>query len=147
MQDNIIEAPNAGEIVSELVDETGIIGEETKVTGDIQTKGHVEILGVVKGNVDAKGDVFVLGKVEGNIQCSKLYIGIASQNSNEMTGGILKGNATCKDVTIAGTVVGDIHARDKVGLTKRATVKGNVKAASMGMELGAKLEGCVEIIG
>ena len=147
MQDNMSEGLKLDEVVSEFSDETGIIGEETKVLGNIKTKGHVEVFGFVKGNIEAKGDVFVVGKVEGNIQCNKLHIGITSQNSNAAIGGILKGNAVCKDIVVAGTVAGDIIAHGKVGLTKKASVRGNLKAATMCMEIGAKLEGYAEIFG
>lgn len=62
MQDNMSEGLKLDEVVSEFSDETGIIGEETKVLGNIKTKGHVEVFGFVKGNIEAKGDVFVVGK-------------------------------------------------------------------------------------
>ena len=37
----------------------GIIGKQTKVTGDIKTKGHVTIEGTVTGDVSARGNVIV----------------------------------------------------------------------------------------
>jgi len=55
------------------------------------------------------------------------------------------GKIFCKDITIMSNVVGDIVASGKVGLSKDATVKGNITAAAIGVEVGAKIEGALSI--
>ena len=42
-------------------------------------------------------------------------------------------------------VNGDITASGKVGLSKDASVKGNITAAAIGVEVGAKIEGSLSI--
>ncbi len=137
------------EIIPEVYDETGIIGPGTKIAGNISTKGHLDIQGSVNGNIDAKGNVLVSGNVMGKLKCGNLLIQSGTiQSEVEATslvsieeGAVLTGKICCKDITIAGTVNGDIIATGKVGLASTAIVKGNVTAAAMGMEIGAKLSG------
>ena len=141
-------------LVPETFDEMGVIGAETKVVGDISTKGHIAVLGTVVGDIDAKGNVIIAGKIEGDIKCNNFYVEDGKLETNiEATGSvlikenvILKGTVRCKDITITGTVLGDIVASGKVGIAKTGLVKGSVKAAQMAMELGAKLEGAIAII-
>lgn len=142
------------EIIPEVYDETGIIGPTTKVVGNITTKGHLDIQGSVNGNVDAKGNVLVSGNVLGKMKCGNLLIQSGNIQSEVEAGNlvsikegaVLTGKISCQDITIAGTVNGDITAKGKVGLAGTAVVKGNITAGSMGMELGAKLCGsmCIE---
>lgn len=137
------------EIVPEVYDETGIIGPTTKVAGNITTKGHLDIQGAVNGNIEAKGNILVSGNVIGEVKCSSLLIQAGAMESQVEAssvvsikeGAVLTGKITCKDITIEGTVQGDIVASGKVGLASTAVVKGNVTAAAMGMEIGAKLSG------
>lgn len=155
MSDNIMETNmDTQAIVPEVYDEMGVIGPETKIIGDIATKGHITVMGSVVGNIDAKGNVIIAGKIDGDIKCDNFYVEEGKLETNIDAKGtvlikdnvILKGTVTCKNITITGTVLGDIVASGKVGLAKTGVVKGSIKAAEMGMELGAKLEGSVAII-
>jgi len=140
-------------LVAEVIDEMGIIGPETKVIGDITTKGHITVMGSVQGNIDAKGNVIISGKIDGDIKCDNFFVESGKLETNITATGLvlikddvaLKGTVACKDITITGTVIGDIVATGKVGLSSTAVVKGSIKAAEMGMELGAKFEGSLTI--
>ena len=66
------------EIVSEIYDEMGVIGPDTKVYGNISTKGHVTILGTVKGDISANGNVIVKGIVKGKIICDNILLAAVS---------------------------------------------------------------------
>lgn len=142
------------EIVSEMQNEMGIIGPNTKVTGNIATKGHVTVKGSVYGDIDAKGNVVVSGTVKGNVKCDNLLIQsgnmtaeIEAQNAVSIKEEVVfNGTIRCKDITITGTINGDIFAAGKVGLSSTAVVKGNIKASAMGMEIGAKVEGNIAIV-
>ena len=57
----------------------------------------------------------------------------------------ITGKIFCKDITVMGNIAGDITASGKVGLSKEATVKGNITAAAIGVAVGAKLEGNLSI--
>lgn len=154
MLENTMGMNTSGAIIPEVYDEMGIIAADTKVIGDIETKGHLTIMGQVQGNIDAKGNIIVSGKVDGNIKCDNFLVESGTLESNlEVNNSVaikesvtLKGSIICKDITVTGTVIGDIAASGKVGLASTAVIKGNIKAASMGMELGAKLEGHIAIV-
>lgn len=141
------------EIIPEVYDETGVIGPATRVIGDITTKGHLDIQGTVHGNIDAKGNILVCGNVNGKMKCGNLLIQCGNIQSEVEAGSlvsikegaVLTGKISCKDITIAGTVNGDIVASGKVGLASTAVVKGNITAAAMGMEIGAKMSGNMSI--
>ena len=45
------------------IDETGVIAANTKVTGDIVTRGHLMIYGEVEGNVTAAGNITATGRI------------------------------------------------------------------------------------
>ena len=137
------------EILPEVYDETGVIGPTTRVMGNISTKGHLDIQGSVNGNIEAKGNILISGNVNGKMKCGNLLIQSGNIQSEVEAGSlvsikegaVLTGKITCKDITISGTVHGDIVASGKVGLAGTAVVKGNITAGAMGMEIGAKLSG------
>ena len=120
--------------VEEVVNEMGLIGKQTKITGNIKTKGHITIDGVVTGDVTAKGNVILRGSVNGTIKCSNLMIEMAdavSLNSSGIIAGgtvVVKENNVvlcdilCKDITVSGKVEGGINASDRVGLASTAEV-------------------------
>lgn len=141
------------EIVAEVYDEMGIIGPETKIAGNIVTKGHVTVLGTVKGDISANGNVIIRGNVKGKILCDNLLL----ENSNleadidakgqvSIKGGVtVKGQICCSSINVMGTVIGDIKAAEKIGLAETAVIKGNITASSLGTALGAKIDGKVSI--
>ena len=141
------------QIVSEMQNEMGIIGPKTKITGNITTNGHVNVKGSINGNIDAKGNVIVSGSVKGSIKCDNLLIEcgnmtaeIEAKNLVSVKDAVVfNGTIHCKVITVTGTINGDIIASGKVGLSSTAVVKGNIKAAAMGMEIGAKIEGNIAI--
>ena len=65
---------NRTEIVNGVIDEMGVIAENTRVVGDITTKGHLAVAGTVEGNISAKGNVVITGVVKGNITCDNLMM-------------------------------------------------------------------------
>lgn len=151
---NFDTSQNTQEIIPEIYDEMGVIGSSTKITGNITTKGHITINGTVKGDITAKGNVIISGSVTGKINCSNLFLetgtltgDILSDNLVSINKGVsMTGSIVCRDITVVGTVLGNISASGKVGLASTAVVKGDIKAAEMGMEMGAKLDGRVSII-
>jgi len=140
-------------IVSDHTDEMGTIAAHTKVTGNITTKGHLAVIGTVIGDITAKGNVMISGTVKGKITCANLMLegcNVQSEiNASECVmikdGVVLNGKVSCKDITVMSNVNGDITASGKVGLSKGASVKGNITAAAIGVEVGAKIEGSLSI--
>lgn len=149
---NTYDAPH-GEIVSSIVDEMGTIAANTKISGNITTKGHLAVAGTVIGDINAKGNVIVTGTIKGKITCSNLMLeGCNVQSEIETAESVVIknnvnviGKIVCKDITVMSNVNGDIIASGKVGLSKDAHIKGNITAAALGVESGAKIEGFLQI--
>ena len=87
----------------------------------------------IHGDVIVAGSLLIYGKVFGNIQ-SNGAIRTAS-------GSQIKGNITAKEVIIGGKVDGDVDVDLKVTLGDTSALTGNLKAATLTIEEGAKFEG------
>lgn len=147
------EAP-INEIVYDVIDEMGIIAENTRILGNIETKGHLAVSGIVEGDITAKGNVIITGIVKGKITCDNILLRDC-QLATEInaTGQItveenvsVTGTITCKDISVRGKIIGDIKASGQIGLSKEAIVNGNISAASIGIALGAKVNGMIQTL-
>ncbi|MBX3380512.1 MAG: polymer-forming cytoskeletal protein [Phycisphaeraceae bacterium] len=94
-----------------------IIGKDAKIKGELSFENSAKILGGFEGKITAKGEV-IIGET-----------------------------ANCRATVEAGTVIvdgpieGDIIARDRVQLTPKAKVKGDIIAASLSVGEGASFVG------
>lgn len=86
---------------------------------------------VVKGSLSSKHDIQIDGSVDGDVRCAKLDVGGSGQ---------IVGNIFAADVTICGTLKGNIWA-SKVLLGSGSRVEGDVVNKSFGIETGAIFEG------
>jgi cytoskeletal protein CcmA (bactofilin family) len=94
-----------------------IIGNGTKVEGDISTKGSLRVEGEVIGKIVAEGDLFI-GE-DGNI------------NSQ----------IKARKVIVAGKVKGNVVASDKFELLAKGELEGDIKSKVLKIEEGAKFVG------
>ena len=94
-----------------------IIGEETKLTGNVEQKGSIVIYGNVEGNIKTKGTI-TIGK-EGHVE----------------------GDLNGSNITISGQVNGNIIAKTKMILKKNSSLIGDVKAQKIVIDDGAHFEG------
>ena len=140
--------------VEEIVNEMGLIGKQTKVDGNIKTKGHLTVEGIVTGDIYAKGNVIIRGIVKGTITCNNLMVEAAKINPVKVAAQgtvVVKDDSaiacdiSCKDITVAGKVEGAIVAADRVGLAGTAEVIGGIKASQIAIDLGAKVKGSLAI--
>lgn len=92
-----------------------IIGEDLSVTGNIVSKGEVQIE----------------GEIQGDIHCSSLIIGDKAQ----VTGGVV-----ADDVVVRGSIVGSIRGL-RVTLQASSHVEGDIYHQSLAIEQGAFFEG------
>ncbi|MDZ7800331.1 MAG: polymer-forming cytoskeletal protein [Trueperaceae bacterium] len=90
----------------------------TEVEGRIVSDGRLRIDGTVNGEVRAAGVLEIApgGRVEG-------------------------GPVRATDVRVAGIVVGEVHAEGKVEIWRDAEVRGDVHAATLDVEEGARFSG------
>ncbi len=94
-----------------------VIGRDAKIKGELSFDNSAKILGGFEGKIIAKGEV-IIGET-----------------------------ANCRATVEAGTVIvdgpieGDIIAKDRIQLTPKAKVKGDITAASLSVGEGASFVG------
>jgi len=95
---------------------------------------------VVTGHVVCFEDLTIDGRVEGTIELGNhsLTIGV---------GAGVKADLVAKNITISGTVTGNVLATDKVDLLATGSVDGDVTAPVFAMADGAVLVGRVDTQG
>ncbi len=98
-----------------------LIGEHTKVEGNIIFNGGLHVDGHVQGNVMTKpaaDSVLSLSEV-----------------------GVIEGEVHVANVMLNGTITGDVHALQKIELGPKARVTGNVYYKLIEMAMGAEVNG------
>ena len=102
-------------------DVNSVIGQQSRVEGDVHFTGSLHVDGTIKGNVIAEEDtpsvltVSEHGSIEGSVQ-------VAS-------------------VILNGTVNGDIRSDERIELAAKAKVNGDVYYHLIEMAMGAKVNG------
>ena len=85
----------------------------------------------ITGNVTSKGEIQVDGEIQGDIHCGSLLLGDKSQ---------VMGNVIAEDVVVRGRVVGSIRGL-RVTLQAQSHVEGDIVHQSLAIEQGAYFEG------
>ena len=86
---------------------------------------------MITGNVTSKGEIQVDGEIQGDVQCGSLLLGDKSQ----ITGCVL-----AEDVVVRGRVTGSIRGL-RVTLQAQSHVEGDIYHQSLAIEQGAYFEG------
>jgi len=91
-----------------------------------------------QGNLEASEDVLVEGQVEGQIilHGHKLIISPS---------GRVRGDVEADEVFLQGSQQGNISASSRVTLASEATLTGDINAARVAIEAGAKFKGTIKI--
>jgi cytoskeletal protein CcmA (bactofilin family) len=98
-----------------------LVGQGTKITGDLVFSGGLHVDGTIKGNVVAEeGSTALLilsefGKIEGEV--------------------------TVPNIVLNGEIVGDVYGSTRVELAPKARVKGSVYYNLIEMAIGAEVNG------
>jgi len=85
----------------------------------------------ITGNVNSKGEIQVDGEIQGDIHCGSLLLGDKSQ---------VTGSVIAEDVVVRGRVVGSIRGL-RVTLQAQSHVEGDIFHQSLAIEQGAYFEG------
>jgi len=93
-----------------------IVGDDTRVSGQVSVKGTIRIDGIVEGDVQA--DWVLVGET-----------------------GILRGNTRTRGIVVGGTVEGNIEATEAVELREKARMVGEIHAPKLGISEGAVFDG------
>ena len=101
---------------------SSILGPEVEINGDVKVSGDLLIYGKVYGNIISKGSVI------------------------SAKGSLIKGNISALNASIGGTIEGDLELKSKVLLGASSYLTGNLKAAIITIEEGAKFDGMCSMI-
>lgn len=129
--------------------ETTYITKGTKINGDLETDGSIDIIGTVDGNISCKGKVVVGGHVIGDISAGEVYANNAKVEGSIKSYGSVKvgvgsmviGSVGGESAVIAGAVNGDIDVKGPVIVDSTAVIMGNIKSRSVQINNGAVIEG------
>ena len=129
--------------------ETTYISKGTKIKGDLETDGSVDIIGTVEGNVNCQGKVVVGGQVLGAITAGELSANNANIQGDVKSSGSVKvgvgsmivGGIEGESAVIAGAINGDIDVKGPVIVDSTAVIMGNIKSRSVQINNGAVIEG------
>jgi cytoskeletal protein CcmA (bactofilin family) len=135
--------------VEEADAETTYITKGTKIKGDLETDGSVDIIGKVEGNVICQGKLVVGGEVLGGITAGEIYANNAKIEGDVKSYGSVKvgvgsmiiGGIEGESAVIAGAVNGDIDVKGPVIVDSTAVIMGNIKSRSVQINNGAVIEG------
>lgn len=135
--------------MEEVADETAVITAAMTITGDISSRGSVEVLGKIKGTVEVLGKLNVSGTIEGDSKGAEIFADSAHITGKVTSEGTVKigqnsvviGDIVATSAVIAGAVKGDIDVQGPVVLDTSAIVMGNIKSKSVQINNGAVIEG------
>ena len=94
----------------------------------------------IHGELSGSEDIYVDGQVEGNIQLSGNSLTVGPN-------GRIRANIAAKNVTVSGSVEGNIESGERTDMRKSAVVKGDVRPRRIAIEEGAYFTGKLEILG
>ena len=98
-----------------------IIGQQTRIEGDVHFSGGLHVDGRIKGAIiAADGSASVLTVSEH---------------------GDIEGDVRVPTVILNGTVTGDVHAEERIELAAKAKVNGNVYYKLIEMAMGSAVNG------
>ena len=98
-----------------------LISKGSKVQGDVEFSGGLHLDGRVLGHVRSVGS-------------EPATLWISEQ-------GTVEGGVDVPSMVINGTVIGDVHARERVAIGSQSRITGNVHYGMMEMTLGAQIDG------
>lgn len=93
----------------------------------------------IKGELSGNEDIYVDGQLEGSVQLPGNSVTVGPN-------GRVKADITAKNLTIGGTLDGNVHASERTELRKTAVVNGDVQTRRIAIEEGAYFKGKLEIL-
>lgn len=98
-----------------------VIGQGTRLVGDLHFAGGLHLDGAVQGNVSADAG-------------SHATLTVSEQ-------GRIEGDVRVDNLILNGTVLGDVYASERVELASKARVTGTVHYCMLEMAMGAEVNG------
>jgi cytoskeletal protein CcmA (bactofilin family) len=91
----------------------------------------------VRGDVDFEGGLHLDGRIVGGVRSGDSPDATLSVSES----GSIEGEVQVPTVVLNGTIIGDIHARERIVLGATARVEGDVHYGVIEMTLGAQIKG------
>jgi cytoskeletal protein CcmA (bactofilin family) len=92
----------------------------------------------IVGQLNCQDDLSLEGQFKGSIQATNCTV-IVGLNA------LADGDITAKNLLVKGKVVGEISVSDRIIIAKTGAIIGNLQAARVELENGAKYKGIIEI--
>ena len=99
-----------------------ILGENSRISGDVSSSGTVVVEGAVVGDLD--GEKVILGE--------KSFV---------------QGNIRAVVISVAGRVEGDLSGKETVEIKSKARILGNIRTRSLSIMEGAVFNGTCDMEG
>lgn len=93
-----------------------VIGANSRLKGEVDTKGTLRVDGVVEGNVNA--DWVVVGEK-----------------------GLIKGDISARGIVVGGKIEGNVRAKEIVEIRSKGQISGEVVTAKLSIAEGAIFDG------
>lgn len=143
--EEIIEAPKC---IQHSILAKGVI-----ITGNIQCEGIIDLNGIVTGDIHGGDELKITGKLNGNVEGKNVEIneGVMVGNINA-SGAVtisrnshLTGDINAKDLTVNGTIHGDVTLKNNLMMEEHGVIIGKIQANQMAVDDGALVQGEVAI--
>ena len=92
----------------------------------------------IRGEVSGTSDLFIDGDVQGKIHITGARVTVGAN-------GHVHADIEARDITIEGTVDGNLKAQESVRLGASSNVQGSILTPRIGIDDGARLRGKVEM--
>ena len=94
---------------------------------------------VIRGDLSGSQDVTIDSRVEGKIDLRNQVLRVGSQAR-------IQADIQAANVIVAGSVVGDVVAQDRVEITPAGSVVGSIRSGRISIADGARFKGSVEMV-
>lgn len=94
---------------------------------------------VIRGEFSGSQDVTIDSRVEGMIDLHNQVLRVGSKAR-------IQADIHAANVIVAGSVIGEVVARDRVEITPAGSVVGNIRSSRISIADGARLKGSVEMV-
>lgn len=101
-----------------------------------QTNGELSLVGTkttIEGVIRTEGSIRIDGRLVGDV--------IAKANAAVGATGLVEGNVTARNISLAGKVNGTVTAYEKLVLEGKSVMRGDVRAARLVVDEGALFDG------
>jgi len=113
-------------------------GQPSSITSDSKPAAVIGPKIRFKGELVGEEDLLVQGQIDGTIDLKGNNLTIGQH-------GVVKANVLAQTVIIEGTVEGDVYGQDRISICSTSNVKGNLVAARVTLEDGAKFKGSIDM--